>query len=169
MSTIRRTAGLSISKSWRLTEAPYLVQWDVSGPLNFVQGMATLLRLDTDSGFVPPPVVTASLVSIRKGLGQGRTSRAFLADYAGKEVVAKLYDDAPIVQEDANKLTDARVALEKASSHSDDGLCQIPALQASEDRWLLITPMAIPFTPDTIRKSHISKLVSTLRVIHSPE
>ena len=146
----------------RSRDAPYLVNWGVSAPLTFDQGMASFFRLfNDDNGFVAPPTVNSSLVSVRSFLGEGGTCRAFLADYNGVGVVAKLYKDASTVQEDKRKLADAVTALQ-----SVERLCQIPTVIGSEGRWLLITPQGVSFTPFTLRQEHIHRLVLTLQTIH---
>ena len=151
-------------KSTRSKELPYLVHWDVTSPLTFEQGMATFFRLlHDDSGFIPLPTVRNLRVSIKRSLGSGATCRAYLAEYAGTEVVAKLYDHSDTVSENKRKLADALAVLQDSSAMDK---CQIPIVQGSEGRWLLITPVGTPFTFNTIQPHHIRQLVSTLKIIH---
>lgn len=152
-------------KSTRSTERPCLVHWHVSGALTFDQGMATFFKLiRADSGYLPPPTVQGRHVTIKASLGQGRSCRAYLADNNGTQVVAKLYDCHETVTEDVRKIGEANAAMQRATK--DFQGCQIPTVQGSEGRWLLITPAGIPFTSDTIRQDHVRKLVSALKIVH---
>ena len=151
-------------QSTRSTERPCLVHWHVSGPLTFDQGMATFfLLVQTNSGYIKPPTVQGRHVTIRASLGQGRTCRAYLAECNGMEVVAKLYDCDETVSEDVRKIGEANAAMQPVTELPR---CQIPTVQGSEGRWLLITPAGIPFTSNTVRQDHIRKLVSGLKIVH---
>jgi hypothetical protein len=153
-----------LMKSTRSTESPCLVHWHVSGALTFDQGMATFFQLvRADSGYLQPPTVQGRHVTIKSSLGQGRTCRAYLADYSGMAVVAKLYDCSEAVTEDVRKLGEANAAMQRAIEFHG---CQIPTVQGSEGKWLLITPAGIPFTSNTIRQDHVRKLVSALKIVH---
>jgi len=160
-------------KSTRSRERPCLVHWDITSALTFDQGMATFFKLvREDSGYLQPPTVQNQYLTIKASLGQGKTCRAFLADYNGTDVVAKLYDCEETVKENVHQLGVAKAAMQRgvvvaagaaATIHST---CRIPTVQGYEGRWLVITPVGIPFTFNTIRQDHIRSLVSALRFVH---
>jgi len=78
-------------KSIRSAESPCLVHWHVSGALTFDQGMGTFFRLiRAESGYLLPPTVQGWHVRIKASLGQGRTCRAYLADYNGMEIMTAM-------------------------------------------------------------------------------
>jgi hypothetical protein len=156
-------------KSTRSRERPCLVHWDITGALTFEQGMAMFFKLvREDSGYLQPPIVRNQHLTIKASLGQGRTCRAFLADYNGMNVVAKLYDCEETVNENVQQLDVANAAMQRGVmvAASAAAACRIPTVQGYEGKWLLMTPVGIPFTYNTIRQDHIRILVSSLKIVH---
>lgn len=159
-------------KSTRSREWPCLVHWDITGALTFEQGMATFFKLvQEDSGYLHPLTIQNQHLTIKASLGQGRTCRAFLADYSGTDVVAKLYDCEETVKENVQQLGVAKASMQRgvvvgAAAAVIHSTCRIPTVQGCEGKWLVITPIGIPFTFHTIRQEHIRCLVSALKIVH---
>ena len=61
----------------------------------------------------------------------------------------------------------AMVTAEAAAGAVIHRTCQIPTVQGYEGKWLVLTPVGIPFTFNTIRQDHIRSLVSALKIVHA--
>ncbi|KAL3904997.1 MAG: hypothetical protein SGILL_009853, partial [Bacillariaceae sp.] len=150
-------------KTSRTGTRPYTVNWQISGVVEFDQGMATFFSLlATDNGFMLPPTVNGKLVSINAALRPGRTCRAFLSKFDGEEVVAKLFHNNLQVQDNRQKLLDAKAAVDRHSVAT----AVVPTVQGSEGVWLIITPYGTPFTPVLLKMNHVRMLVATLQAVH---
>ena len=154
-------------KTFRTGARPYTVNWQISGVMRFDQGMATFFNLlGRDSGFMLPPTVNGKLVSIKSALRPGRTCRAFLSMFDGEEVVAKLFHNDLQVQDNRQKLLDAKAAVDPHNAATTKTVALVPTVQGSEGVWLIITPYGTPFTPVLLKMNHVRMLVATLQAVH---
>ena len=159
-----------IVKTARTTTRPYTISWQISGVMAFDQGMASFYQLlRCDSGFMLPPAVNGKLVSIKRALRPGRTCRAFLSVFDGREgVVAKLFHNELQVQDNRQKILEAKAAVDVQSNSATENsaLALVPTIKGSEGRWLLITPFGTTVKPGLLKMKHIQMLVSTLQAVH---
>ncbi len=121
-------------KSTRSREWPCLVHWDITGALTFEQGMTMFFKLvREDSGYLQLPTSQNQHLTTKASLGQGRTCCAFLADYNGTDVVAKLYDCEETVKENVQQLGVAKAAMQwrvvvAAAAAVIHSTCRIPTV-----------------------------------------
>ena len=159
-----------IVKTSRTTTRPYTISWQISGVMAFDQGMASFYQLlRADSGFVLPPTVDGKLLSIKKALRPGRSCRAYLSVFDGREgVVAKLFHNELQVHDNRRKILEAQAAVDVQGNSATENraFALIPTIQGSEGRWLLITPFGTTVKPGLLKMNHIRILVATLQAVH---
>lgn len=161
---------------YRETEKPFGVKWNISSPYQFEVGMKVFFNfLRTDNGFTAPPMIGPNSIFVKRNLPAGGTCRAFIAEYMGERVVAKLYETSARAAADAEKIrAAARVFLQhqpppqqqQLSTGIHASYAKIPTVVATEGEWLLITPVGTPFSPISLKLGHLTKLLNTLQVIH---
>jgi hypothetical protein len=153
-------------KAQRQEQRPFGVHWQISALMTFGAGMKTFFSLlQSDNGFVPPPRVANSVISISYALRPGGSCRAFAVVYKTNKVVAKLYKDADKASEDAKLAKAANQAMISATGVGH--AAKIPTVVGVEGEWMLITPVGLPFTAQTLKFYHIQKLLETLKLIHA--
>jgi Protein kinase domain len=157
---ITNNQSVVLVRGYRAEYRPFTVCWDVSNVLTFEAGMKAFFYLMVqDNGFVGSPTL-----AINHTLRPGGSCRAFTATYNGRNVVAKLYDDASNVEEEAQKIAGVRheckINLQKA---------EFPVVVAVDSCWLLVTPVGTPFTAATFRLEHLKMLLQTLKTVHEAE
>ena len=113
-----------------------------------------------------PPAVGGKLVSIKKALRPGRSCRAFLSVFDGREVVAKVFHNELQVRDNRQKILEAKAAVDDFQNNNNSTFALLPTIQGSEGRWLLITPFGTTVQPRLLKIHHIRMLVATLQAVH---
>ena len=155
-------------KTQRNKSMSNMVEWYISSPLTFIQGMAKFYQLlkEDENGFVAPPSFDSKLLKIEKPLGKGSTCSAFWATYDGSQVVAKLYNSRESVEAEEKMLLKVSTIVNDARTSSSKALCQIPRVLGSEGCWLLVEPRGRRVRHQEIKPNHVEMLVSTIQTVH---